>query len=148
MLDDFLCGVHKDQHQVHLGFGKAGLDLAPADFQKLMEAIADFDMEIILLQVHGIPPRASVVAYGMTVQWGSAAQQVRMQIDGSVRTLTLHDWNQVMTSLRTLLGCVARWQRGALLPKELELPSALSADDAAAAVAEAERMLREAHKPR
>ena len=49
-----------------------------------------------------------------------------------------------MASLRTLLGSVTRWQRGAALPKGLELPPPIVDADACAAVEEAERILREA----
>ncbi len=144
MLDDFVCGIHAEVAQVHLGFGSEGVDLLPDDFRKLMEAVSDFDMEIILLEVHGMEPRAGVVAYGITAQWDHHSRAVRFQCAGAARTLTLQQWGQLMASLRTLLGCVTRWQRGAVLPKELELPAPVGEDDAAAAVEEVERILREA----
>lgn len=143
MRDDFVCGIHSDVGQVHLGFGGDGVDLSPDEFRKLMEAIADFDMEIILLEVHGMEPRASVVAYGVTARWDPQARAVRFQCATVSRTLTPQQWGQVMAALRTLLGCVTRWQRGAVLPKELQLPAPVAADDATAAIEEAERILRE-----
>ncbi|MCX6022721.1 MAG: hypothetical protein NTZ05_13525, partial [Chloroflexi bacterium] len=143
VLHDFVCGVHLDVQQVHLGFGGDGVDLPPVEFRKLMEAISDFDMEIILLEVHGMEPRAGVVAYGITVQWDSDHRAVRMQCGGITRLLSPQQWGQLMSSLRTLLGCVTRWQRGAVLPKELNLPGPVNDTDSAAAVEEAERFLRE-----
>ena len=140
---DFVLGVHIDAQQVHVGFGNDGVDLPPDEFRKLMEAISDFDMEIILLEVHGMTPRSGVVAYGMTVQWDDTQRTVRVQCGGVSRSLAPPDWGQLMSALRTLLGLVTRWQRGAALPKELKLHSPVAADDCEAAIMEAERILRE-----